>query len=63
MYRSRQIKPAPITSFDVGDISDAYRYFSSKERVGKIVVSLENPESQVPVCIPQPLYFPHLKLS
>ncbi|GAW19307.1 hypothetical protein ANO14919_087930 [Xylariales sp. No.14919] len=49
LYRSGQIKPVPITTFDVSEITEAYRYFSSKARVGKIVVSLENPNSLLTV--------------
>ncbi|KAI1081301.1 polyketide synthase-like protein [Whalleya microplaca] len=49
LYRSGQIQAAPITSFDVTDIAKAYSYFSSMDRVGKIVISMENPESRIPV--------------
>lgn len=52
MYRSGQIQSGPITSFDVGEIAQAYRYFSSAERVGKVVVSLETAESKIPVRMP-----------
>ncbi|KAL9595237.1 MAG: hypothetical protein Q9219_006571 [cf. Caloplaca sp. 3 TL-2023] len=37
--------PVPIKTFDVSDITQAYRQFSQKNRVGKIVISLENPQS------------------
>ncbi|RYP20781.1 hypothetical protein DL765_002614 [Monosporascus sp. GIB2] len=49
MYRSGQIKPAPITTFSAADISKAYRYFSSRERIGKIAISLGGHQDQVPV--------------
>ncbi|KAK9777740.1 hypothetical protein SCAR479_05423 [Seiridium cardinale] len=49
LYRSREIKQAPITTFDVSDITQAYRYFHSKDRVGKVMVSLENPQSLIPL--------------
>ncbi|KAI5867520.1 polyketide synthase [Durotheca rogersii] len=48
MYRSGQIKPGPIAKFDVADISQAFHHFSKKDRIGKVVVSLESPKSQVP---------------
>ncbi|KAI1207269.1 polyketide synthase-like protein [Annulohypoxylon truncatum] len=51
-YRSRHIKLPPVTTFDIADISQAYRYFSTKDRVGKVAVSLENPESKIQVCEP-----------
>lgn len=49
LYRSGQIRTAPIKVFDVEEIAKAYNYFSSRDRVGKIVVSLENPDSLVQV--------------
>ncbi|KAJ8125048.1 hypothetical protein O1611_g8592 [Lasiodiplodia mahajangana] len=49
LYRSGEIQPVPITTFDVSEIAEAYRYFSSADRVGKIVVSLDNPESPLTV--------------
>ncbi|KAI1078778.1 putative polyketide synthase [Whalleya microplaca] len=48
MYRSGHIKPVPITRFEVADISKAYRYFSSRDRIGKIVISLENDDNWIP---------------
>ncbi|KAI0975980.1 polyketide synthase-like protein [Xylaria arbuscula] len=52
LYRSGQIKPVPITKFDVGNIAEAYSFFSSGNRVGKIVISLENSESLIRVAPP-----------
>lgn len=49
LYRAGEIKPPPITTFDVADIVQAYRYFSTPDRVGKVVISFENDESLVPV--------------
>lgn len=49
MYRSGKIKPVPIMEFDVSEISQAYRFFSSKDRVGKVVISLENLNSIIKV--------------
>lgn len=40
---------APLQVFDVADISKAYRYFSSPNRIGKIAISLKNPKSQIKV--------------
>ncbi|KAI8961149.1 putative polyketide synthase [Daldinia sp. FL1419] len=39
LYRSKQIQAIPITTFDVSEIAQAYRYFSSRGRIGKIVVA------------------------
>ncbi|KFA78796.1 hypothetical protein S40288_10146 [Stachybotrys chartarum IBT 40288] len=47
LYRSGQIKLGPIVIYDASDISSAFRAFSAKDRVGKIVVSLEDGNSQV----------------
>ncbi len=42
MYRAGEIKPSPVTTFDVSEIGQAYRCFSSKDRIGKVVVSFED---------------------
>ncbi|KAI1636396.1 putative polyketide synthase [Biscogniauxia mediterranea] len=49
MYRSGEISPAPITKFSAADVSKAYRYFSSSDRIGKIVISLDDYDHNVPV--------------
>lgn len=49
MYRSKRIEPPPITTFAAVDIAEAYRYFSSEDRIGKIVISLEQEDSKIPV--------------
>uniref|UniRef100_A0A0B7KB42 Uncharacterized protein n=1 Tax=Bionectria ochroleuca TaxID=29856 RepID=A0A0B7KB42_BIOOC len=49
LYRSGQVKPVPIATFDISKISQAYRFFSGRDRIGKVVVSLENPQSLIPV--------------
>ncbi|KAI1423523.1 putative polyketide synthase [Xylaria sp. FL1777] len=49
LYREGKIKPPPIATFDIADIAQAYRYFNNKDRIGKVLVSLENPLSRVPV--------------
>ncbi|KAI0470598.1 putative polyketide synthase [Xylariaceae sp. FL0804] len=52
-YRSGHIKAGPMRVFDVSEITQAYRYFSSSKRVGKVVVSLENPQSVIQVAEPR----------
>ncbi|KAL6855655.1 polyketide synthase [Trichoderma novae-zelandiae] len=49
MYRAGIIKASPIATFDVANIGQAYRYFGNKDRVGKVVISLGNPDSLVQV--------------
>lgn len=49
MYRAGIIKASPIATFDVAEIGQAYRYFGNKDRVGKVVISMENPKSLVQV--------------
>ncbi|KAI9781322.1 MAG: Type I Iterative PKS [Peltula sp. TS41687] len=50
LYRERKIKPfSPLRVFDASEVSQAFRYFSSKNRMGKIAISFENGESVVPV--------------
>ena len=53
LYRAGAVKPVPIKTFDVSDITSAYRQFSQKDRVGKIVISMENPQSIVKVWFPK----------
>jgi NAD(P)-dependent dehydrogenase (short-subunit alcohol dehydrogenase family) len=53
LYRTGAAKPGPIAKFDVSEISQAFRFFSTKDRIGKVVVSLEQPDSLVSVsCCP-----------
>ena len=54
LYRAGAIKPVPIKTFDVSEITSAYRQFSQKNRVGKIVISMQNPQSTVKVWSPRP---------
>lgn len=49
LFRAGEVAPLPIKVFDVTQVSQAYRYFGTKDRVGKIVISLENPQALVPV--------------
>lgn len=50
LCRSGVVKPVSIKTFDVSEITQAYRQFSQKTRVGKIIISLENSQSIVKVC-------------
>lgn len=50
LYREKKIKAVePLEVFDVSDIAQAYRYFGNGSRIGKVAISLQNPESMVPV--------------
>ncbi|KAI1123016.1 polyketide synthase-like protein [Nemania abortiva] len=49
LNREGKIRPIPITVFNVENVSEAYRFFSTRDRIGKIVVSLENPNSLVSI--------------
>ncbi|KAG8158411.1 hypothetical protein KVR01_011533 [Diaporthe batatas] len=49
LYRTGEIKPVPIATFDVSKLSQAYRFFSGKDRIGKVVVSMQDPSSLIPV--------------
>ncbi|KAI9146991.1 Highly reducing polyketide synthase virA [Paramyrothecium foliicola] len=53
LYRSGEIEAPPTTTFDVGDIVQAYRYFSTPDRIGKVVISLENTKAVIPVSPPE----------
>jgi NADPH:quinone reductase-like Zn-dependent oxidoreductase len=49
LYRAGKIKPPPMQVFDVTRVAQAYRFFANKDRVGKVVISMENPLARVPV--------------
>lgn len=40
---------SPLKVFDVSEIVQAYRYFQSRSRIGKVAITLENPESPLQV--------------
>lgn len=46
LYRDRKItKIEPLEVFDISDITLAFRRFASRDRMGKVAISLENPNS------------------
>ena len=50
LYRDGSIKVFnPLKIYDASDIADAFRHFSSKNRMGKIAISFENDASLVRV--------------
>lgn len=49
LYRAGEIKAPPMEVFDVTRVSQAYRFFANKNRVGKVVISMEDPQAHVPV--------------
>ncbi|KAJ8122037.1 hypothetical protein ONZ43_g1666 [Nemania bipapillata] len=53
LYRARAIQLPPIRIFDVSEIGQACRYFSTRGRVGKVVISLERPESLIRISKPK----------
>ncbi|KAL3450556.1 hypothetical protein BJX65DRAFT_316007 [Aspergillus insuetus] len=53
LYRARKIAAFdPLKVFPVTEITQAYRYFSSRSRMGKVAISLEDEQSTIPL---QPL--------
>ncbi|KAH6638603.1 polyketide synthase [Truncatella angustata] len=49
LYRANEISPLPMKVFDASQVAQAYRYFANKDRVGKVVISMEDPHVGVPV--------------
>ena len=50
LYRSGTLQTAPVSVFDSSEVIQAYQFFiSNKDRIGKVVLSLENPHASVPV--------------
>ena len=52
LYRAGKIRAPPITVFDVTQLSEAYRYFANKDRVSKVVISMQDPLARVPIAPP-----------
>ncbi|KAK4992377.1 Type I Iterative PKS [Elasticomyces elasticus] len=49
LYRQKKIKAVePLKVFNVSEIANAYRYFGLGNRIGKVAVSLEDLESEIP---------------
>ncbi|TGJ85565.1 hypothetical protein E0Z10_g3197 [Xylaria hypoxylon] len=48
LYRAGEIKELPMKVFDITQVAQAYRYFGNKDRVGKVVISMEDPQARVP---------------
>jgi len=42
LSRAGAVKPVPIKTFDVSEITQAYRFFSQKNRVGKVGIDAES---------------------
>lgn len=54
LYRKGTIKPVePVETFDVSQISHALRRFAAEERMGKVAISFENPNSILQVHPPK----------
>ncbi|XXH01662.1 hypothetical protein Hte_008022 [Hypoxylon texense] len=50
LYRKGKITPVePLKVFDVSDVAQAFRYFGSRDRIGKVAINLENPQSKIKV--------------
>jgi hypothetical protein len=51
MVRAGALAPIrPLEVFDVSQIAEAFTYFGSSARMGKIVISFEDHKSNIPVC-------------
>lgn len=49
LYRAGEIHTPPMEVFDVTRVSQAYRFFAKKDRIGKVVISMEDPQARVPL--------------
>ncbi|KAK7738594.1 Type I Iterative PKS [Diatrype stigma] len=49
LYRAGDIRAPPMTVFPVTQAPQAYRFFGNKDRIGKVVISFEDPQAKVPV--------------
>ncbi|KAL4942703.1 hypothetical protein BDV06DRAFT_235237 [Aspergillus oleicola] len=54
LYRKGKISPSePVKVFDISETTQAFRYFSSRSRMGKVVIDLEQEESVIQVQPPK----------
>ncbi|KAK6210523.1 hypothetical protein LQW54_006131 [Pestalotiopsis sp. IQ-011] len=53
LYRGGEIQALPMKVFDITQVSQAYRYFGKSDRIGKVVISMADPQTLVPV-VPAP---------
>ncbi|KAK6356052.1 hypothetical protein TWF718_000426 [Orbilia javanica] len=51
LYRQNKVKISPLEVFDIEDLPNAFRRFGSRNRIGKVVVNMEKPESVLNVRI------------
>ena len=50
LYRAGHIATStPLKIFDLSKTEDAFRYFRSQERIGKVAISTENAETSLRV--------------
>ncbi|KAK4222721.1 acyl transferase/acyl hydrolase/lysophospholipase [Podospora fimiseda] len=50
LFRQGKIKAVePLKVFDLSEATQAYRYFATRTRLGKIAINLEDPESEIQV--------------
>ncbi|KAJ6172240.1 polyketide synthase [Penicillium chermesinum] len=49
LVHSGVIQPVPLKSFTAGELLPAFRYFNDPARIGKVVVSFEDPNTMIPV--------------
>ena len=52
-YRTLGYTANATTSFDVSDISSAFRYFANASRIGKVAITFDNPSSLIPFVAPK----------
>ncbi|KAK6359538.1 hypothetical protein TWF696_000692 [Orbilia brochopaga] len=53
LYREKKLLDFPVEVFDIGDLPNGLRKFGSRNRIGKVVINLENPTSKVEVELPR----------
>ncbi|XXG99710.1 hypothetical protein Hte_006051 [Hypoxylon texense] len=53
LYRQKKLIEFPLQRFDIEQTSNAFRAFGSTSRIGKIVVTIRNPESLLNVQLPK----------
>jgi acyl transferase domain-containing protein/acyl carrier protein len=47
MFEERKLQPLPVQAFPVAEVSKAFRYMAQARHVGKIVISMRDPQASV----------------
>ena len=56
-FESGELKPLPHRVFPISNVVNAFRYMSQAKHIGKVVVSMQDPEVQITTPVPAQIQF------